>query len=132
MKTVSLLLIAIVTTMTMTLAGFAAEPESEHAHVLQHVVCFKFKDDAAKKDIDHLVTEFAGLKKKISQIHAFEWGTNVSPEQHDKGFTHCFIATFKTAKARDEYLVHKHHKEFVKLVGPIVADVFVIDFWARH
>jgi Stress responsive A/B Barrel Domain len=39
--------------------------------------------------------------------------------------------TFKTAEDRDAYLVHPAHKEFVKLVGPIVDDVFVIDFWAE-
>lgn len=98
---------------------------------LRHVVCFKFKESASKKQIDELVQAFGDLKGKIKEMKTFEWGTNVSPEQHDKGFTHCFISTFKTAKDRDTYLVHPAHKEFVKLVPPIVDDVFVVDFWAQ-
>mgnify|MGYP006174763385 CR=1 FL=1 len=39
---------------------------------------------------------FLALKAKIPQIQAVEWGTNVSPEKHDKGFTHCFILVFDT------------------------------------
>ena len=49
----------------------------------------------------------------------------------NKGTTHGFILTFNSEKARDEYLVHPDHKEFGKLVGPLLADVFVIDFWAQ-
>jgi hypothetical protein len=58
-------------------------------------------------------------------------GINVSPEGLDKGFTHCFILTFKSEKDRDAYLVHPDHKAFGGLVGPVLDDVFVIDFWAR-
>jgi hypothetical protein len=39
--------------------------------------------------------------------------------------------TFKTAADRDAYLVHPDHKAFGSLVGPVLADVFVIDFWAQ-
>jgi hypothetical protein len=98
---------------------------------LQHVVAFKFIENASPAQIREVEEAFAGLKKKIREIRDFEWGTNVSPEQLDKGFTHCFIVTFRTEKDRDVYLEHPEHKEFVKLVGPVVADVFVIDFWSR-
>jgi hypothetical protein len=98
---------------------------------LQHVVAFKFNEEASPAQIRQVEEAFAGLRKKIREIHAFEWGTNVSPEQLDKGFTHCFILTFRTEKDRDIYLEHPEHKKFVDLVGPVVADVFVIDFWAR-
>ena len=29
------------------------------------------------------------------------------------------------------YLVHPDHKAFGKLVGPLLDDVFVVDFWAK-
>jgi len=74
---------------------------------------------------------FQGLKKQIPQIASFEWGTNVSKEKHDKGFTHCFILTFKSEKDRDAYIEHPDHKAFGKIVGPVLEDVFVIDFWSR-
>jgi len=42
-----------------------------------------------------------------------------------------FFLTFRSEKDRDDYLVHPDHKAFGALVGPLVADVFVVDFWAR-
>ena len=109
---------------------FAAPLHAEPAPY-RHVVLFKFKDDAPAEKVAAVEKAFAGLQDKIDLIKDLEWGTNVSPEGHDKGFTHCFIVTFKTEKHRDAYLVHPAHEAFVKLVGPVVADVFVIDFWAR-
>lgn len=98
---------------------------------LYHVVSFKFKETASKDQIKQVEEAFRDLKKRIKEIQGYEWGTNVSPEKHDKGFTHGFILTFKTEKDRDAYLVHPDHKAFGKLVGPVLADVFVIDFWSQ-
>ena len=39
--------------------------------------------------------------------------------------------TFKSEKDRDEYLVHPDHKKFGQLLHPVLADAFVIDFWAK-
>lgn len=98
---------------------------------LQHVVCFKFKSAAAAAEVKKVEEAFQALKKTIPEITALEWGTNVSKEQRDKGFTHCFIVTFKNEKDRDAYIVHPEHKAFVGIVGPVVEDVFVIDFWVK-
>lgn len=98
---------------------------------LLHVVAFKFKEGTTKEQIKQVEDAFRGLKKKIREIKSYQWGTNVSPEKHDKGFTHGFILGFRSAKDRDIYLEHPEHKEFGKLVGPVLADVFVIDFWAK-
>ena len=97
---------------------------------LYHVVSFKFKDTATKEQVKQVEDAFRDLKKKIKEIETYEWGTNVSPEKHDNGFTHAFILTFKSDKDRDAYLVHPDHKAFGKIVGPVLADVFVVDFWS--
>jgi hypothetical protein len=99
---------------------------------LLHVVSFKFKPSATPEQISKVTDAFRELKTKIPGIEKFEWGTNVSPEKHDKGFTHGFILTFKTEQARDIYLGHPEHKAFGKLLGPILDDVFVLDYWAQH
>jgi hypothetical protein len=96
---------------------------------LFHVVSLKFKQDAAKSQIKAVEDAFVGLKEKVPGIVGLTWGINVSPEKHDKGFTHCFVLCFDTEKARDDYLVHPDHKAFGKVLGPVLADVFVIDFW---
>ena len=61
--------------------------------------------------------KFALLGQALSKCHS--------------GFTHCWVLTFKTDKDRDAYLVHPEHKAFAGLVGPVVDDVFVVDYWAK-
>ena len=116
--------------LAMTLTTFAADKPAG-ATKLYHVVSFKFKAEAGKEQIDAVVNAFRELKTKIKVIKEFSWGTNVSPEKHDKGFTHAFLLSFNSEKDRDEYLVHPDHKAFGKIVGPVLADVFVVDYWAQ-
>ena len=97
----------------------------------RHVVCFKFKEDAKPAQIKTIEKEFAALKGKINTILSLEWGTNVSPEDRAKGFTHCFIVTFKDRAGLDVYLPHADHQAFVKVLKPILDDVFVFDFIAK-
>jgi hypothetical protein len=98
---------------------------------LFHVVSFKFKAGSTPEQVGLVEQSFASLKEKIPAIRSLKWGTNVSPEKHAKGFTHCFVLTFASEKDRDAYLVHEDHKAFGKVVGPVMDDVFVIDFWAK-
>jgi len=99
---------------------------------LIHVVAFKFKTTASPEEIKKVEEAFQQLKQKIPQVVSLEWGTNVSPEQRNKGFTHCFLLSFKSDKDRDAYLEHPEHKAFGKIVGPVLEDVFVIDFWSKE
>jgi stress responsive alpha/beta barrel protein len=109
-------------------AALAQEPA---AAPLRHVVLLKFKADANKEQIQEIVTGFGQLPKKIDGITAYEWGTDVSPEMRSEGFTHCFVVTFKDAKARDAYLPHAAHGEFVKLLLPKLDKVLVVDYFAQ-
>jgi len=99
---------------------------------LRHVVSFRFKESATPEQILAVERAFRDLRKTIGEIRSYEWGTNVSPEGLAKGFTHCFILTFATAEDRDAYLVHPDHQAFGRKLGPILDDVFVIDFWAEE
>jgi len=90
------------------------------------------KAAAKPEQIDQVVAAFRDLQGKIPGIKHFEWGTNVSPEKHDKGFTHGFILTFQSEADRNGYLEHPDHKAFGKLLGPILDDVFVLDYWAQE
>src|SRR5712671_4947872 len=114
MKTIAALLFALL------VLGFAGTANA--AGKIHHVVCFKFKSTASPQDIKQLEQAFAALQEKIPGIESLKWGTNVSKEQRNKGFTHCFILTFKTEKERDAYLEHPDHKAFGQLVGPVVDD----------
>ncbi|WP_229311186.1 Dabb family protein [Larkinella soli] len=95
---------------------------------VQHIVLFKFKPEAGPEKVKEIVAAFEALPSKIKEIKGFEWGTNHSPENLNKGLTHAFILTFDNEKDRDTYLPHPAHKEFGKIVGAWLADVTVVDF----
>lgn len=97
----------------------------------RHVVLFKFKDSAEKAEIAKLEKAFNALEEKIEEIKDFEWGTNVSPEGHDKGFTHCFLVTFEDKSGLEAYLPHPAHKDFVAKLKPLMEDVLVVDYVAK-
>ena len=99
--------------------------------LLRHVVLFNFKDDASEEQVQTVEEAFAALPSRIPEIYDFEWGTNNSPEGLDKGHTHCFFVTFESEEDRAIYLPHPAHKEFVDIVGPILEDVTVVDYWIK-
>lgn len=119
----------------LAMADHHKEKESaetkKSAGAYRHVVIFKFKDEATKEQVKKIETEFAKLPEKISSITGYEWGTNVSPENHAQGYTHCFIVSFKDRAGLDVYLPHKAHKEFVEVLLPILDKVLVVDFVAQ-
>lgn len=99
--------------------------------MLNHVVIFKFKDDAPKEGVKKVEDAFRALQTKIPQIKSYEWGTNVSPENLNQGFTHCFLLKFSSDKDRDAYLIHPSHKEFGTILTPYIDKVMVVDFWSK-
>lgn len=124
--------VVVLSFVALALAGCAAGAErSSSAGVLRHVVLFKFKDDARPEQIREVESEFRALKGRIPGVLSLEWGTNVSPEGLNQGFTHCFFVSFPDAKARDAYLVHEAHQNFVKILRPVLDNVLVVDYVAK-
>lgn len=109
----------------------SAEVTAIEGKVLRHAVFFSFKDTSSAEDIQGVVDAFVALPEKIKEITDFQWGTNNSPEEHDDGFTHCFLLTFDDATGRKAYLPHPAHKEFGDVLRPHMDDVFVIDYWGE-
>jgi hypothetical protein len=132
---IAILLIAIALplglTIMLTTKTDAGAADSKQP-VLRHVVLYKFKDDLKPADVQEVVDAFAALPKKIEGIVAFEHGTNVSPEGKSEGLTHAFVVSFRDKKARDAYLVHPAHQEYVKLVRDRREKVVVFDYWAEE
>ena len=102
-----------------------------NAASLRHVVLFAFKDDATSEQIDSVVKDFSALPGAIPGIVSFEWGTNVSPEGLNDGFTHCFTLTFGRNEDRDVYLDHPAHTAFVSTLGACLERSLVVDYWAK-
>ena len=115
----------------MTLFASIVGPAHAEETPYRHVVCFKFKEDAKPEQVAAIEKDFVALKDKIDTIKDFEWGTNVSPENHAQGYTHCFIVTFADKAGLETYIPHPAHKAFVDKLLPILDKVFVIDFVAK-
>ena len=96
----------------------------------RHVVLFKFKDGATKEQIKEVEDAFRKLPTQIDSIVGFEFGTNVSPENKNDGYTHCFFVTFKDKAGVEKYLPHPAHKAFGATLRPILDKVLVIDYVA--
>ena len=99
--------------------------------LLRHVVLFKFKDTATEADVTEIEEAFAALPEKIDAVHDFEYGVNNSPEGLDRGYTHCFLVTFKSEEDRATYLPHPAHLAFVEVLKPHLDAVHVIDYWTK-
>jgi len=125
------LIITVAATTISTHNKEVTTPEMPAKKKLRHVVMFKFKDTASKEDIKKVEDAFVALPSKIPSIKAFEWGLNNSPETFEKGFTHCFLLTFDSEEGRSEYLPHPAHEAFGEIVGPILDDLHVMDYWVE-
>ena len=110
----------------------AAAPTGDAvAAKLFHVVSFQFKERATKDQIAEIEKAFGELKTKIPNVVHLNWGTNISPEHKNMGFTHCFVLNFPNDAARDTYLTHPAHQAFVAILLPVMKEAMVIDFQSK-
>ena len=133
---VSILIISVIYLLTIVMGYFFYErkPVSEsqtglNEPRLQHIVLIKFKPDLSEEQ--HFAIEnAANALTQIPGVYGLTYGTNISPEGFDQGYTHSLTMTFLTAKDRDSiYLPHHIHQEFGAVFAPNVADFIVYDFW---
>jgi 6-phosphogluconolactonase (cycloisomerase 2 family) len=99
---------------------------------LRHIVNLKYKDEATEAQVNEAVKAFLNLKNEIPEIEKIEWGVNDSKEGASKGLTHCFMLTFKNDHGREIYLFHQAHIALVNQIGPLIADVLVMDYWTEN
>ncbi len=111
--------------------SLATPTEMPKEKSLRHVVMFQFKADATPEQIKKIEEEFSKLPNEIDTITDYEWGTNVSKEDKDQGFTHCFIVSFKDQAGLDVYGPHPAHQAFVKVLLPSLEKVLVLDFFTK-
>ena len=101
------------------------------AQLLHHVVLMKFKEGTSAEQIRKIESAFCALPGKISAIYDLEWGTDVSVENLQQGFTHCFVVIFCNEAGRAEYLPHPAHQDLTELASPYIDKILVVDYWAK-
>lgn len=114
-------------TLVLTMSSLATAADAPY----RHVVFFKFKESATPDQVQGIEQAFAALAGKIDTVKGFEWGTNVSPEGLNDGFTHCFFVTFADKAGLDVYLPHAEHQAFVSKLKPLLEKVCVVDYVAK-
>lgn len=95
---------------------------------VKHYGCFQFKNGTSE---DQIATCFSSMKAMVGKIPGlldFHYGPYDSDEGLNDGYTHGFIMTFESPKARDEYLPHPVHEEVKDVVVPHLERLVVFDF----
>lgn len=126
-------LLTIFTLLAVFLSSIATTQASEikkPKKVLKHIVSLKFNATYTQEQIDEVLAQFIDLKEKISEIKKFEWGLNVSKDGLNKGLTHCFTLTFKNQEGLEAYIAHEAHLALAEAIKPMLADIFIVDYWA--
>lgn len=94
----------------------------------RHFGMFQFKSEITDAQIDECFTAMKGMIGKIPGFLDMEYGPYDSSEGLNDGYTHGFIMTFESPKAREAYLPHPVHEDIKGLVIPRLERVVVFDF----
>ncbi|WCJ40625.1 Stress-response A/B barrel domain-containing protein HS1 [Euphorbia peplus] len=100
----------------------------EAKNVVKHVLLAKFKDEIQPHQVDHLIKDYANLVNLIPPMKSFHWGTDVSSENLNQGYTHVFESTFESIEGVAEYVAHPAHVEYANVFLPSLEKVIVIDY----
>jgi hypothetical protein len=99
---------------------------------LKHGLFLKFKDSATADQVKEIEDALAKLPSQCDTIKSFEWGKNNSPEQHDEGFTHCYMFTFDDPMGLKAYASTPEHQAVVEKIHAVAEKGRVLDFWTKE
>lgn len=112
--------------------GHDAEMNQSPPRVVRHIVLLSFRQGTSEQTIAAIGAAFLGLQHEIPQIHAIEWGEDVSPEGRQGGHTHAFMVTFASERDRDAYLPMPPRQTFIAdVLRPHLEKATVVDYVAR-
>jgi hypothetical protein len=95
--------------------------------MVEHIVLFRWKEEAGQEAIDRVMAELRGLKGKIAGIMDLSCGENFS--ERAKGYTHGLVVRFTDRAALEAYSPHPEHQRVVQtFISPIRADVLSFDY----
>jgi hypothetical protein len=95
--------------------------------MIEHIVLFRWTDQASQEAKDKVMTELRNLKNKIPGIVDLTCGANFSDRA--KGYTHGLLVRFTDRAALNAYGPHPEHQRVVQnFINPIRADVLALDY----
>ena len=93
--------------------------------MMQHFVCFKFKDGTSPEAVQQHLDMFTELKDKIPQIVDYAGGP-VVPGAAQK-FDTAHNVVFASLDDLNIYLPHEAHQQFIEANKAIWDEVLVVD-----
>ena len=101
---------------------------------VRHVLLLRLHPDARDEQMSVLTDALRDLAVTIEGIISFEYGTNNSHEDKNRGMTHVVMFTFASAGAHDAYLLHPEHLKAAARIGElgIIEDLLVIDYMPQQ
>ncbi len=96
--------------------------------MIRHILLIRFIAEVQPPEIEQVKNTFLTIPSKIEGILSVEWGENNSPENLNRGFTHCVLMTFKDDDSRTLYLPHPQHDALKEIFQPCLKDIIVLDY----
>ena len=95
--------------------------------MVEHVVLFKWNQDATPETIAAAMEGLRSLKEQIPGIVDLTCGENYS--DRSQGFQCGLVVHFVNRNAMESYLTHPAHRRVVEnLLSPIRAETIVVDY----
>jgi hypothetical protein len=95
--------------------------------MIEHIVLFRWTEEASREAINNAMAELRKLKSKIPGIVDLSCGANFSDRAKD--YTHGLVVRFKDRSALEGYGPHPEHQRVVtNFITPIRADVLAFDY----
>jgi hypothetical protein len=95
--------------------------------MIEHMVLFRWTEEASQEAKDIAMAELRNLKGKIPGIVDLSCGTNFSDRA--KGYTCGLVVRFSDRSALEAYGPHPEHQRVVQnFINPIRADILALDY----
>jgi hypothetical protein len=95
--------------------------------MIEHIVLFRWTEQASEEAKNQVIMELRGLRGKIPGIVDLSCGANFS--DRSKGYTHGLVVRFTDRAALEKYGPHPEHQRVVQtFINPIRADILALDY----
>ncbi len=94
--------------------------------MVDHLVLFAVKEDAAAEDVEELLSSIKGLRSSIPNVIDLSAGEDFSGR--GKGYTHGLFVRFRTVDDLRAYLEHPDHQAVVEKLDALTTDRLVVDY----
>lgn len=90
--------------------------------MVRHIVLFKFRDDVPASTLDAIRDGLAALEQKVGGFTGYAWGTTITHDNRQHGYTHGFTMDFVDEPALRAYGPHPEHQKVVAMIKPNLVD----------